>query len=168
MADVVESESSQDNKIKETATEETQIEVLQTTSALEGLSVSSGTTSRAAAAGGSTTTSTDPKKRQLPHPEKSFAVQINSFGETSVFTWSEIATPEIVGPHDVIVKVVNSSINPIDWKVRKGFMQVLEKPTFPHVLGRDFSGVVVAKGNSVNRFFLNDKVFGAVPYGAYA
>ncbi|CAG8511798.1 6733_t:CDS:2 [Ambispora leptoticha] len=144
------------------------------TTGVEELSVS-GTSSTTTTSRGvvtedrsATTSTTDPKKRQVPHPEKSFALQINSFGEASVFTWREIATPKIVGPHDVIVKVVNTSVNPIDWKVRKGFMQVLEKPTFPHTLGRDFSGTIVAKGTSVNRFFLKDKVFGVVPHGAYA
>jgi NADPH:quinone reductase-like Zn-dependent oxidoreductase len=72
------------------------------------------------------------------------------------------------GPGEIVVDVHAASINAADYKVRLGGHGSLK---FPHILGRDFSGVVAALGDGVSEFAIGDEVFGvndAGMEGAYA
>ena len=62
----------------------------------------------------------------------------------------------------VLVKIVYSSINPFDYKIRSGFFQniLLGKPSFPLIPSSDMSGIVVQTGSSASRFKVGDEVFG--------
>ena len=86
---------------------------------------------------------------------------IQSYGGAGVVTFGEIAAPA-VGPDDVLVAVKAASINPIDWKVREGYLKANFPIKFPYVLGRDFSGVVRETGANVRDFAAGDEVFGVV------
>ncbi|NLD98238.1 MAG: NADP-dependent oxidoreductase [Fibrobacter sp.] len=48
-------------------------------------------------------------------------------------------------------------MNPIDWKIRNGYLN----PALPIVLGGDFSGIVVGVGASVTSFVPGDEVYGS-------
>jgi NADPH:quinone reductase-like Zn-dependent oxidoreductase len=71
-------------------------------------------------------------------------------------------------PGEIVVDVHAASINAADYKVRLGGHHNIK---FPHILGRDFSGVVAALGAGVSDFAVGDAVFGVnetANEGAYA
>lgn len=87
-----------------------------------------------------------------------------AFGGPEVLEYGELPDP-VPGPRDVLVDVHAASINAADWKMRRG--NYGPQP-FPHVPGRDFSGVVA---KSAGDFQPGDEVFGVclVPQeGSYA
>jgi NADPH:quinone reductase-like Zn-dependent oxidoreductase len=65
------------------------------------------------------------------------------------------------GPGEIVVDVHAASINAADYKVRLGGANL----RFPHILGRDFSGVVAALGAGVDDFKAGDAVFGVTDQG---
>jgi NADPH:quinone reductase-like Zn-dependent oxidoreductase len=67
-----------------------------------------------------------------------------------------------LGKGEVAVKVNFASINPIDWKVRSGYLKMMTGKKFPRAMGSDISGVVTAVGPGVSRFRRGDEVFGSV------
>jgi NADPH:quinone reductase-like Zn-dependent oxidoreductase len=87
------------------------------------------------------------------------AIVVKAYGDSSVLTLGEVPEPE-VGPGLVKVKVVATSLNPIDWKLRSGIYKAFMPLTFPAVLGVDASGTVVAVGEGVTRFKTGDRVAG--------
>ena len=70
-----------------------------------------------------------------------------------------------------MVKVYATSINPIDWKIRKGASQAKFPVTLPFTLGWDVSGVVEQKGDNVTGFEVGAEVYSRpspARNGAYA
>src|ERR1700743_430843 len=51
-----------------------------------------------------------------------------------------------VGPNGVLVQVHATSVNPVDWKFRKGLMEAIRPVRFPAIWGCDLSGVVAEVG----------------------
>ena len=75
---------------------------------------------------------------------------IASFGEPSVFQTIELPLPEVI-PGYVLIRVAATSINPVDFKLRRGAMPAIA-PEFPAVLHGDVAGVVEAVGEGVTTF----------------
>jgi len=71
------------------------------------------------------------------------AVRMHSHGGPDVLVLEEAADP-VPGAGEVLVAIKAASVNAADWKVRSGTSPV--SVTLPHILGRDFSGVVEAAG----------------------
>lgn len=91
-----------------------------------------------------------------------------SYGGPEVLEYGDMPDP-VPAAGEVLVDIHAASINAADWKMRSG--QYPAKVDFPHVPGRDFSGVVAALGTGAHDFRLGDPVFGVceVPReGAYA
>jgi len=89
-------------------------------------------------------------------------------GGPEVLEYGDLPDPVPVAG-EVLVDVHAASVNAADWKMRAG--QYPAKIDFPHVPGRDFSGVVAALGPGADDFKVGDAVFGVceVPReGAYA
>jgi NADPH:quinone reductase-like Zn-dependent oxidoreductase len=63
---------------------------------------------------------------------------------------------------EVLVKTIAVSINPIDWKLRRGDLKEMMPLEFPTILGRDLSGEVVALGEGVEGLKVGERVFGLV------
>lgn len=63
-------------------------------------------------------------------------------------------------PGDVLVEIHAASINPIDWKMRQGYLRSVFDFPLPHVLGRDLSGTVKAVGGDVTDYAPGDLVWG--------
>ena len=84
--------------------------------------------------------------------------------------WRDVAEPPC-GPHDVLVEVRAAGFNPFDCKIRKGWLQRFFPVPFPHVLGNDLAGVIVAKGPAVWGLEVGDRVYGmqdTMRWGSYA
>src|SRR5438034_9308463 len=95
------------------------------------------------------------------------AMLLTGFGGTDMLRYGEAPDP-VAGPGDIVVDVHAASVNAADYKVRLGGHGSLK---FPHILGRDFSGVVSAVGAGVTDFAVGDTVFAvsdAGIEGAYA
>jgi NADPH:quinone reductase-like Zn-dependent oxidoreductase len=95
------------------------------------------------------------------------AVFIEHFGGPDALKYGELPAPEAAAG-EVVVDVAAASVNAADWKVRAGHYG---HPTFPLVLGRDFSGAISAVGAGVEDFKIGDAVFGVFDVGhegAYA
>jgi NADPH:quinone reductase-like Zn-dependent oxidoreductase len=61
---------------------------------------------------------------------------------------------------EVAVGVKFAAINPIDWKVRNGYLKMVTGRAFPRAMGSDFSGTVISVGSGVTRVKPGDAVFG--------
>ena len=91
-----------------------------------------------------------------------------SYGGPEVLEYGELPDPAPAAG-EVLVEVHAASVNAADWKMRAG--QYGAAVGFPHVPGRDFSGVVAALGKGAGDFKVGDAVWGVceVPReGAYA
>jgi NADPH:quinone reductase-like Zn-dependent oxidoreductase len=89
------------------------------------------------------------------------AVVIHETGGREVLLYEEVDTPE-PDEGEVLIKVQAASVNPVDWKYRRG---LAEKP-LPAVLGNDVSGTV--KVSRAEGIAVGDEVFGMAPSGGYA
>lgn len=93
------------------------------------------------------------------------AERVHSFGGPEVLELEELPRPE-PKENEVLVHVRAAGVNPVDWKLREGY---LDTP-LPFTMGIDFSGLVEAVGKSVKGFRIGDAVFGQVAdeSGSYA
>lgn len=66
--------------------------------------------------------------------------------------------PEI-GSEEVRVRVVAASVNPVDWKIREGYLKQMIDYPLPLTLGWDVSGVIEAVGSEVTGFKVGDAVY---------
>ncbi|MFG1495165.1 NADP-dependent oxidoreductase [Saccharospirillum sp. HFRX-1] len=86
-------------------------------------------------------------------------IQYDHYGAPGVLRLGERPIPE-AGKGQVLVKVKAASVNPMDWKIRRGEMKFMSGSRFPRGLGHDFAGVVEALGADVDRVKVGDEVFG--------
>ncbi|WP_027866024.1 NADP-dependent oxidoreductase [Massilia alkalitolerans] len=86
------------------------------------------------------------------------AVRIHQYGGREVLSIDEIPVPDIA-PDEVLVRVVAASINPVDWKVRAGYLAQMIPHQMPLTLGWDVSGVVAAVGSQVTQWQVGDAVY---------
>lgn len=84
---------------------------------------------------------------------------IKKYGGPGVLSLTDVPDP-IMGDQDVLVSIAAASVNPIDWKIRKGMLKPLFRYRFPLILGNDFSGVVTRVGSAVTHFKEGDQVYG--------
>jgi len=86
------------------------------------------------------------------------AVQINGFGDSSVLKLNDVAIPT-PAENEVLIKVMAAAVNPVDWKIREGYLQPLLNHPLPLTLGWDVSGEVVAAGEKVAHLKVGDAVY---------
>jgi len=97
------------------------------------------------------------------------AVLLIDHGGPEMLRYGDAPDP-IAGPGEIVVDIHAASVNAADYKVRLGKGRYSDV-RFPHILGRDFSGVVGALGSGVTDFAIGDSVFGVTEpgkEGAYA
>lgn len=102
------------------------------------------------------------------HPELKQAIQFVA----------DSTLPTIYRPNDILVRVLASSVNPLDIEMTRGYGSVLltlanivmstgvdrlHYDRLPLTLGRDFVGQIVTRGNEVSLFKPGDLVWGTVP-----
>jgi NADPH:quinone reductase-like Zn-dependent oxidoreductase len=91
------------------------------------------------------------------------ATLLTAHGGLEMLYYGEAPDP-VAGPGEVVVDIHAASVNGADCKVRMGGGRyALSK--FPHILGRDFSGVVSKLGAGVSDFKVGDAVFGVTDQG---
>jgi len=75
----------------------------------------------------------------------------------------------VPGPGELLVAVRAAGVNPVDWKLRTGYVRPGSEPLpFPTVFGSEAAGVVTAVGPGVEGFAVGDEVFGNPVTGGYA
>jgi len=74
------------------------------------------------------------------------------------FRISDIPVP-VPGPGEVLVRIVASSVNPLDTKIHAGVAEHARHP-LPAILGIDLAGTVEAVGSAVTGFRPGDEVYG--------
>ncbi|WP_226581600.1 NADP-dependent oxidoreductase [Halobacillus litoralis] len=86
------------------------------------------------------------------------AIVIEQYGDKNQLIEKEMPRP-VPGDHQVVVELHATSINPIDWKVREGYLKEMLDFDFPIILGWDAAGVITDVGNKVTNFKAGDRVF---------
>jgi NADPH2:quinone reductase len=83
------------------------------------------------------------------------AMVIRDFGGPEVFEEREMTDPS-PDPDQVLVEVKATSVNPIDFKIRRGGRRAFQMPA---ILGWDAAGVVLEAGSRVTALKPGDEVF---------
>lgn len=98
------------------------------------------------------------------------AIVIENYGSKEELKEMQLDRPK-AGAKQVVVEVKATSINPIDWKLREGYLQQMMDWAFPIILGWDVAGVISEVGEEVIDWKVGDKVFArpeTTRFGTYA
>ncbi len=91
------------------------------------------------------------------------AVVLKGYGGVDQLQFEEVSTPE-PDSAQVLVRVMATSVNPVDWKIRSGAAKDRMPVEFPYVLGRDVAGEVVKAGREVSELEVGQRVMGLVQH----
>ncbi|MBU2863078.1 NADP-dependent oxidoreductase [Reinekea forsetii] len=86
------------------------------------------------------------------------AAQINRFGDQRAIEINTIAVPS-PNADEVLVKVKSAAVNPVDWKIREGYLQDMLNHNLPLTLGWDVAGEIESIGENVKEFKVGDAVY---------
>ena len=86
------------------------------------------------------------------------AVRIHTYGGPEVLVYEEAPRPQ-PEKGELLVRVEAAGVNPVDWKIREGYLKEMLPHSLPLIMGWDVSGVVEATGPGVTRFRIDDEVF---------
>lgn len=95
---------------------------------------------------------------------------INQYGHADQLVEGKVLLPDLK-EHQVLIKTKATSINPIDWKLREGFLAQMFEWDFPIILGWDIAGIIEAVGSEVTDWQVGDAVFArpeTTRFGTYA
>jgi NADPH:quinone reductase-like Zn-dependent oxidoreductase len=100
------------------------------------------------------------------------AIAVREWGDRDKLELIEHDVPP-VAPDGVLVRVKAAGVNPVDAKIRGGYMKEVLPFHFPVILGWDVAGVVEKAGPAVTWFKPGDEVYGYIrrhhlEYGTYA
>jgi NADPH:quinone reductase-like Zn-dependent oxidoreductase len=105
-------------------------------------------------------------------PETMRAVTARRYGDAAVLAIESLPTPA-VAPGKLLVRVMGSSVNALDWHLVTGtplmvrLIMGLRKPK-RLIQGADISGIVEAVGSGVTGYSIGDAIFGESAGGAFA
>ncbi len=88
------------------------------------------------------------------------AIRIHEFGGPEVLKYEDVPEPK-PGSGEIRIRVIAAGVNPVDWKVRRGGMNL----PLPMIMGIDVAGVVDVLAADVNAFQPGDQVFAKVSLG---
>jgi len=89
------------------------------------------------------------------------AVITSNYGGVEVLQRQNVARPAIKD-NEILVQVRACSVNPIDWKVRRGDFKLLTGRKPPKILGGDYAGIVAEVGSQISQYRPGDAVWGVV------
>jgi NADPH:quinone reductase-like Zn-dependent oxidoreductase len=97
------------------------------------------------------------------------AVRIHGYGGAEVVRYEDAPRPEPQAG-EVLVRVRAAGVNPVDWKIREGWLQEMLPLQMPYILGCDVAGEVEATGDGVTNWQKGDSVYAmpGVHGGAFA
>ncbi|SMC88105.1 NADP-dependent oxidoreductase [Lentzea albidocapillata] len=95
------------------------------------------------------------------------AITYTTFGGPEVLSLNEVEEPH-AGPGQVRLKVVAAAVNPLDHKIRNGWMPPQMTPPFPVTPGAEAAGIIDEVGEGVTGVAVGDAVLGWTVTGAYA
>jgi NADPH:quinone reductase-like Zn-dependent oxidoreductase len=89
------------------------------------------------------------------------AVLLRGYGGVDQLSYEDVPQPEPQAG-EVLVQVAATSLNPVDWKLRRGDLRDAMPLDLPAILGRDVAGTVVSLGSGTPGFKPGDRVMGLV------
>jgi len=100
------------------------------------------------------------------------AVYIEKFGGLDALKMGELPKP-IPQDDEILIEVAYASVNPVDWKIREGYLQCILPHEFPLILGWDVAGKVIALGKNTVGLHIGENVYAycrkpVVKWGCYA
>jgi NADPH:quinone reductase-like Zn-dependent oxidoreductase len=98
------------------------------------------------------------------------AIRIHEYGGSEVLMFEEAPRPQPAAG-DVLIRVHAAGVNPVDWKVREGYLKDVLPYSLPFIPGWDVSGTVEAAGSGVSMFQKGEEVYSRPDIardGAYA
>jgi NADPH:quinone reductase-like Zn-dependent oxidoreductase len=98
------------------------------------------------------------------------AIRFHSYGGPEVLVQEDAPRPEAAAG-EVLIRVHAAGVNPLDWKVRAGYVKEWLPHRLPLIPGWDVSGVVESVGVGSTDLNVGDEVYGLLDFtrdGAYA
>lgn len=100
------------------------------------------------------------------------AIIQTEFGGIQVLKWTERQKP-LPTTDEVLIQVKGAGVNPVDWKIREGYLKDMFPHDFPLTMGWDVAGIVKEVGAGVTNVKIGDSVMsyarkGRIGDGAYA
>jgi NADPH:quinone reductase-like Zn-dependent oxidoreductase len=98
------------------------------------------------------------------------AIRIHGFGGPEVLELDDVPIPR-PGEDELLVHIRAASVNPVDYKIRRGTVPWVSREALPLPLGRDLSGTVESAGAGVDSPAEGEDVYamlGSIDRGSYA
>lgn len=89
------------------------------------------------------------------------AITYDRYGGSDVLHLTDLPEPRL-GPDSVLVRVRAAGVNPVDWKLRAGYLDGMLDVQFPVVPGWDVAGVVERVGQDATEYEVGAEVYGYV------
>lgn len=86
------------------------------------------------------------------------AIVVHEYGGPEELKFEEYPDP-VAGPGEVLVRVAAASVNPLDYKRRRGLTKDYYPIHFPGLIGVDMAGTVIEIRPGVEGFSIGDRVF---------
>lgn len=90
------------------------------------------------------------------------AFYLISYGGSDAAKYGDLPDP-VVGNDQLLIQVKAVSINPVDFKIKRGDLKMIVGSKFPKIVGSDFAGIIKEAGPEIKNFKAGDRVYGAVP-----
>ena len=94
------------------------------------------------------------------------AIRFHEYGGSDKLVLESVPRP-IHKADEVLIEVQYAGVNPVDWKIRSGYLKDFMPVQLPLVPGADLSGIVVETGTGVKSLKKGQAVFG-IGKGCYA
>lgn len=100
------------------------------------------------------------------------AIFYEKYGKSDVLKLGELSTPS-PADNEVLIQLEYTSVNPVDIKIREGYLKDRIPNQFPIIPGWDAAGSITAIGREVNQMQVGDQVYAycrkpTIQWGTYA
>lgn len=89
------------------------------------------------------------------------AIRVHAFGGNDAMVFEDVPDP-VADEGEYVVRIRAAGVNPVDWKIVRGYLSKGFPHALPFVPGWDLSGEVIARGHGARRFEVGAKVYGYV------